>query len=273
MPTMSSGYPSSEHLPQVREWRGEVIHSQGATSLLPSRVFEVFSAKCKFIPHVIETEVSELLFFVPVEDSGIPIAHYVSSTAFPPQGNRSPDKTSSLLARYRGEGREPEPSPSCNPVRNVRAVPIPCIRPFTRGSKASRLLTRSRNTQTAKSIQPIQNSCKRKKFTCDVCGYVQRNRRMPDFRRHLNTHTKTFEDNAQKGRQCKGVLRSVRRMCQVMFFMDEERVGGCCVVTSSLRFGHEYESARCFPPQFRQDTGPEHGVVRGVTNWLCAHST
>ncbi|KAK6984288.1 hypothetical protein R3P38DRAFT_2662269 [Favolaschia claudopus] len=162
---------------------------------------------------------------------GIPIAHYVPSTAFPPQKSRSPDETSSLLARYKDEGREPEsessvedfsddedyiPSPSCNPVRNV-----------------TRLLTRSRNTQTAKSIQPIQNSCKRKKFTCDVCGYVQRNRRMPDFRRHLNTHTRTFEDNAQRGWQCKGVLRSegckwgIAADVPSYVFMDEERVGGC----------------------------------------------
>ncbi|KAK6991628.1 hypothetical protein R3P38DRAFT_2563822 [Favolaschia claudopus] len=66
-----------------------------------------------------------------------------------------------------------------------------------------------------------------------VCGYVQRNRRMPDFRRHLNTHTRTFEDNAQRGWQCKRVLRSEGRKWGIAadvpsyVLMDEERVGGC----------------------------------------------
>ncbi|KAJ7245042.1 hypothetical protein B0H12DRAFT_1003300, partial [Mycena haematopus] len=68
---------------------------------------------------------------------------------------------------------------------------------------------------------------------CRVCGWVQKNKRLPDFKRHVKTHQRAFDEDAEKGWRCKGVLTSeaadwaLGPDAPTYTFLGQERVGGC----------------------------------------------
>ncbi|KAJ7147118.1 hypothetical protein C8R43DRAFT_1011955 [Mycena crocata] len=93
----------------------------------------------------------------------------------------------------------------------------------------------SRNKQaTLAEIQRVERSDGFDEFTCGVCGWVQRNKRVPDFKRHVKTHQRAFEEeNTEKGWRCKGVLLNEANDWAVGIdapqyeFRNQRRVGGC----------------------------------------------
>ncbi|TFL01818.1 hypothetical protein BDV98DRAFT_471065, partial [Pterulicium gracile] len=73
---------------------------------------------------------------------------------------------------------------------------------------------------------------------CPYCSWIQKNRRAPDFKRHLKTHTRSAADRERKGYVCKGYevgSEKGRGLMQgdgtdvvlVLGEGGEERVGGC----------------------------------------------
>ncbi|KAF7365040.1 hypothetical protein MVEN_00375100 [Mycena venus] len=140
------------------------------------------------------------------------------------------------------------PSPRPNPRKRTRsASPLPFYRtstlPLASVSSASkrpskrapaRLPPPSRNRQaTVAELQSTDISDDFTDFTCPVCGWVQKNERLPDFKRHVKTHQRASDENAQKAWRCKGVLVSeaadwgLGADAETYTFLDQERVGGC----------------------------------------------
>ncbi|KAJ7486034.1 hypothetical protein B0H11DRAFT_1136070 [Mycena galericulata] len=141
------------------------------------------------------------------------------------------------------------PSPTLNPRKRTRsASPGPFRRtaasPAASSSalssstdhpnKRARLPPPSRNKQaTLDEIQRVESSDDYNDFVCRVCGWVQKNGRLPDFKRHVKTHQRAFEEEAQKGWRCKGVLLSEAARYRLgadaptYKFLDQVRVGGC----------------------------------------------
>lgn len=70
-------------------------------------------------------------------------------------------------------------------------------------------------------------------FVCPECGWKQVNKRLPDFKRHLRTHTRPDEGDQSKGWWCKGVpLEDAHRFdipkgAESFIFLGQERIGGC----------------------------------------------
>ncbi|KAJ7482330.1 hypothetical protein B0H11DRAFT_1652221, partial [Mycena galericulata] len=68
---------------------------------------------------------------------------------------------------------------------------------------------------------------------CCVCGWIQKNKRRPDFERHVKIHTRAEAEAANEGWQCKGVLISqasgygLDNSAPTYNVMHEVRVGGC----------------------------------------------
>ncbi|KAJ7677489.1 hypothetical protein B0H17DRAFT_895973, partial [Mycena rosella] len=68
---------------------------------------------------------------------------------------------------------------------------------------------------------------------CSVCGWVQTNERIPDFKRHLKTHQRACDEDAQKGWRCKGVPvgeaadYGIGAATPTYDFLGQQRVGGC----------------------------------------------
>ncbi|KAJ7644011.1 hypothetical protein FB45DRAFT_1020813 [Roridomyces roridus] len=135
------------------------------------------------------------------------------------------------------------PSPTLNPRKRTRS---PSPTPFRHriatspgasssssgySNKRTRLPPPSRNKQA--SVDEIEGSDDYNDFVCRVCGWVQKNHRLPDFRRHVKTHQRTVEEEAQKGWRCKGVLLSEAAEYSLpsdatsYVFQGRERVGGC----------------------------------------------
>ncbi|KAJ7781776.1 hypothetical protein DFH07DRAFT_386911, partial [Mycena maculata] len=141
------------------------------------------------------------------------------------------------------------PSPPLNPRKRTRSTsPAPFRR--TAGSpsasssssstssdhpnKRARLPLASRNKQASPAeIQRVESSDEYDDFVCRVCGWVQKNQRLPDFKRHVKTHQRAFEEDAQKGWRCKGVLvdeaaeYGLDSDAPTYSFLDQMRVGGC----------------------------------------------
>lgn len=136
------------------------------------------------------------------------------------------------------------PSPSLNPRKRTRSASPAAFRRVSasppasvsseRPNKRARLPPPSRNIQaTSTDIQPVEAVDESTDFVCRVCGWVQTNARLPDFKRHLKTHQRTSDEDAQKGWRCKGVLASeaadwgLGADAPTYTFLDQERVGGC----------------------------------------------
>ncbi|KAJ7442633.1 hypothetical protein FB451DRAFT_1414079 [Mycena latifolia] len=136
------------------------------------------------------------------------------------------------------------PSPSFNPRKRSRSSsPTPFRR--TSGSpaasntseppnKRARMPPQSRNKQASRAeLQRVEGSEDYNDFVCPVCGWVQRNERIPDFKRHVKTHQRAAEENAQKGWRCKGVPVSeaadygLPTDAPTHEFFGQLRVGGC----------------------------------------------
>ncbi|KAF8172006.1 hypothetical protein K438DRAFT_187189 [Mycena galopus ATCC 62051] len=94
----------------------------------------------------------------------------------------------------------PPPPPSA--VHHFPAASVSSERP----NKRARLPPPSRNIQasTVDEIQHVENADVLTDFVCRVCGWVQKNERLPDFKRHVKTHQRTFDEDAEKGWRCKG---------------------------------------------------------------------
>ncbi|KAJ7025397.1 hypothetical protein C8F04DRAFT_1269281 [Mycena alexandri] len=143
------------------------------------------------------------------------------------------------------------PSPSLNPRKRARSaspassghtsVSPPASASSSSSSTSSehrnkrpRLPPPSRNRQaTVAEIQRVETSDDFNDFVCGVCGWVQKNMRVPDFKRHLKTHQRVSDEGAQKGWRCKGVLVSeatdygLDTDAPTYTFLGHERVGGC----------------------------------------------
>jgi hypothetical protein len=103
----------------------------------------------------------------------------------------------------------------------------------SRPTKRARVPPPSRNKQaTSAAVIELAATSKDPTFICPECGWNQTNQRLPDFRRHLLTHTRSSED-ADKGWWCKGVLvkdaaqHGIPKTAEQYLFRDKWRVGGC----------------------------------------------
>ncbi|KAJ6621865.1 hypothetical protein B0H10DRAFT_949579 [Mycena sp. CBHHK59/15] len=142
------------------------------------------------------------------------------------------------------------PSPRLNPKKRTRssspdycrrsaASPVASLSSSTtssqRPNKRVRMPPPSRNRQASSPavIQRVANAAESADFTCPECGWRQLNERMPDFKRHLKTHLRPTEEEAEKGWRCKGVLVAeadhygVSAGEPTYTFLDRVRVGGC----------------------------------------------
>ena len=140
------------------------------------------------------------------------------------------------------------PSPALPPRKRQRASPTPHERKpnspngrrtfpndlAKRPTKRPRVAPSSRNRQTD-SPATIESAAKQTNadLVCPECGWKQFNRRLPDFKRHLRTHTRPSEQNQSTGWWCKGVpldeaaKYDVPNTTEPYLFLDEWRVGGC----------------------------------------------
>ncbi|KAF7299620.1 hypothetical protein HMN09_00967400 [Mycena chlorophos] len=103
-----------------------------------------------------------------------------------------------------------------------------------RPAKRARPAPASRNLQTTISeVQQAEASDAFAEFRCTVCGWVQHNRRVPDFKRHVKTHQREADDRAHRGWCCVGVPADEAREygvpsgAEVYMYLGERRVGGC----------------------------------------------
>ena len=130
-------------------------------------------------------------------------------------------------------------SRSSVPVRR-NVSPSPYSHHNRRSVKRARVSPPSRNKQasstTSVAIREAVSavSCHQMNFICPECGWKQSNRRMPDFKRHMKTHTRPTEDDQSKGWWCKGVLlenvdqyKKIPRDALPYMFLGQERIGGC----------------------------------------------
>ncbi|KAJ7784391.1 hypothetical protein B0H16DRAFT_296165 [Mycena metata] len=173
------------------------------------------------------------------------------------QRARSPisdvDSDRDLDGESTGDASDDEymPSPSLNPRKRARSASPAfsgrtSVSPPASASSSSRstssehrnkrprLPPPSRNKQaTLAEIQRVEISDDFNDFVCGVCGWVQRNMRVPDFKRHLKTHQRVSDEGAQKGWRCKGVLVSeatdygLDTDTPTYTFLGNQRVGGC----------------------------------------------
>lgn len=137
------------------------------------------------------------------------------------------------------------PSPDINSNKRLRSESVDFVdvkQEFSRLStpttgqpaKRIRVSPPSRNKPSPPSLVPIiqkalknGEACDELRNICPVCHYEQENRRMPDFRRHMETHL-------PKGRfWCSGVPVDVAHQYGIpagvkpFWLHGEERIGGC----------------------------------------------
>jgi hypothetical protein len=165
--------------------------------------------------------------------------------------------------------------------------PFPSTHHDRRSVKRARV-SPSRNKQassaTSDAIREAVSavSCRQMNFVCPECGWKQSNRRMPDFKRHMKTHTRPTEDDQSKGWWCKGVLfENVDQYQRI-----PPRRSAIHVFGSAEDWGmHAHlQSSRCFEATLRQRQCPmrRHSVrsdsrgvdflgqkkIRSVSNFL-----
>ncbi|KAG5639208.1 hypothetical protein H0H81_005687 [Sphagnurus paluster] len=148
-----------------------------------------------------------------------------------------------------GNGTDDEyiPSPRLMPLKRRRASPFcsnsskrrasasrePQLLPtpstsVCRPSKKARRPPAARNLQLSwEKVKELADRAPALNFRCPVDDYVQRNHRMPDFRRHIWTH-------AESDHQCIGVplvdaaqYKIDPETCDQFIYHEELRVGGC----------------------------------------------
>lgn len=97
-----------------------------------------------------------------------------------------------------------------------------------RPAKRTRTSPQSRNVQVPALSQP-EDAIDDLSFKCSECGWVQLNKRLPDFKRHLRTHTRPDDRDQSRGWWCKGVLASSVPGFhgEAYEFNGELRFGGC----------------------------------------------
>ncbi|TFK40669.1 hypothetical protein BDQ12DRAFT_733875 [Crucibulum laeve] len=147
-----------------------------------------------------------------------------------------PTEITTSHKRRRAAGPSPRRKPSHSPSSSSFSHPASKrTRPLP-GSRV-RHSPPSRNKQ-ASSVETIQRAVEDTTaastgFICPECGWQQVNRRMPDFKRHLKTHTRPSESDQAKGWWCKGILLEhttdyhVSASSQPYDFLGRQRVGGC----------------------------------------------
>lgn len=136
------------------------------------------------------------------------------------------------------------PSPRLNARKRPRSSSresyrAPSLTSTSSRNKRQRLPPPSRNTQAASPAAIAravsEQSPTSLNFTCPECGWKQTNERMPDFKRHLRTHTRPSDQDQQRGWWCKGVLLSdvqagyhrVPEGSVAFEFQGQWRIGGC----------------------------------------------
>lgn len=150
-----------------------------------------------------------------------------SPSPSPPPVTRLPMRNRGVYNyAYNSSPDSPSPSSSYKPRPSAHARPRPTA-PVIRDSRLRRTQPRHTQAATPLSIEDMKN------FTCDLCGYVQRNKRKPDFKRHLQTHNR----GSQKDEPwvCCGVLENsldAPRMGTPTMYKGYRLVGGCFKVFS-----------------------------------------
>lgn len=100
--------------------------------------------------------------------------------------------------------------------------------------KKLRLPPPPRNRQTTSPVAiELAAELPKSNFICPECGWKQMNQRIPDFKRHLRTHTRPSNQDKSKGWWCKGVRLEEAAACGLpktaegYLFSGVWRVGGC----------------------------------------------
>ncbi|KDQ25541.1 hypothetical protein PLEOSDRAFT_1113486 [Pleurotus ostreatus PC15] len=111
-------------------------------------------------------------------------------------------------------------------ARSLAQIAPHDVRPAKRARP--RTSPQSRNVQVPALSHP-EDAIDDLSFKCSECGWVQDNKRLPDFRRHLLTHTRPDDRDQSRGWWCKGVLASSVPGFQgeAYEFNGELRFGGC----------------------------------------------
>lgn len=128
-------------------------------------------------------------------------------------------------------------SRSSGPKRRRISSRLPAHRPSPRNttksssSNAQKRLSRNKRANFVVAIETCNSFDLN--LVCPECGWNQVNKRLPDFKRHLRTHTRPDEGDESQGWWCKGVpLEDAHRFniskgAKSFEFLGQERIGGC----------------------------------------------
>ncbi|KAJ8507475.1 hypothetical protein ONZ45_g10158 [Pleurotus djamor] len=105
--------------------------------------------------------------------------------------------------------------------------------PARRPAKRVRNSPPSRNLQVPALSQPVE--VLEMSFVCPECGWIQHNKRTPDFKRHLRTHTRPSDQDQSQGWWCKGVLVGNSSVPGEAYQFDGQLRTGGCLKTFSRR--------------------------------------
>ncbi|KAF7298872.1 hypothetical protein MIND_00835100 [Mycena indigotica] len=140
-----------------------------------------------------------------------------------------------LIPRKRARSSSPARLPSA-PYRAFSDPPAQSTSTESgRPAKRARPPPVSRNRQTTLAeVQQAEASDEYADFKCQVCGWIQHNKRIPDFKRHVKTHQREADDQANRGWCCVGVLvgdarhySRISRGAEIYTHLGQQRIGGC----------------------------------------------
>ncbi|KAF8073685.1 hypothetical protein FPV67DRAFT_760717 [Lyophyllum atratum] len=135
--------------------------------------------------------------------------------------------------------RRASPAFSTSSERSTSTFELPTHQPATnpfayKAVKKTRRAPVSRNQQSRSwDVEDLLENADKFNFVCPVCDRVQRNRRMPDLKRHLRTHGRPSSEDKTRGFWCKGVpledadTYGIPSVAERFLFLGEWRVGGC----------------------------------------------
>ena len=142
---------------------------------------------------------------------------YVPSPALLPRQRQRASPTSHKRKPNAPDGQRTFPNdPSRRPTKRPRAAPS----------------SRNKQTNSPATIELAADQANAD-LICPECGWKQFNQRLPDFKRHLRTHTRPSEQDQSTGWWCKGVRLdeaakyNVPSTAEAYLFLDVWRVGGC----------------------------------------------
>jgi len=142
---------------------------------------------------------------------------YMPSPALPPRKRQRTSPTSHKYKPNAPAGRRTSPNDLAKrPKKKRRAAPS----------------SRNRQTTSPATIELAAGQTDAD-LVCPECGWEQTNQRLPDFKRHLRTHTRPSEQDQSTGWWCKGVpldeaaKYDVPHTAEAYLFLDVWRVGGC----------------------------------------------